>query len=101
MSYFPIDYFDTDQIFISREQNLTQSNTGLSHSSIVTLDNTGNVSRLPNLLFTCQKAVSTITMINLTSGISATIGSASGFTSDAVLNVYHDAAYNSSGVEVS
>lgn len=93
---YPIDSFDITDLVVQREVNLTQTNSALTNSSMVYFDNTGNMVEFPVINLTTGGTISTITLSNVTTGITAIISGASTFPSGTVLDIFCDAAYSAS-----
>jgi hypothetical protein len=94
---YPIDIYDMAELVIQREVQLTQTNTGLSGSSIFYLDNTGNMQSFPVInLTTHGPNISTITISNITTSNTVVISGVSIFPSGTILDVFNDAVYYSS-----
>lgn len=95
----PIDFYDISDIIIQREMNLTQSNSNLTNSSIISINNTGNMAVYPVINLTTYKTISTIVISNITNGNTISLVGNSVFASGAVFDIFYDATY-SAGTEI-
>ena len=97
---YPIDGYDVELV-IKKEMQITQTNSNLTHSATVVLDNTGNLESFPIMTITVNNTISTLTVSNVTTGITMSLTNESNLVSGAVLNLYHDSIYNSNSTELS
>jgi hypothetical protein len=84
------------EIFIEPEEAYIQSNSSLTHSGTITLDNRGNMSQEPTFVIEVNDALTSFTITNVTTGISATVPSTT-LSAGISLTVYNDSIYRNSG----
>jgi hypothetical protein len=88
--------YDTNLI-IKPETVYTQTNTGISHNTTLTFDNTHNLERYMDMTLTLSSPLSSLTISSITGGYVINIAPSAGIVSGEVLNVFYDSVYRTSG----
>ena len=88
------------ELVIQREMMISQVASGLTNTSTMSLSNVGNCESYPIFTLNINNALSTLTVSNLTTGVTTIISDPSNLISGATLRLYPDAAYSSASTEL-